>query len=310
MLLLRAFLALALLLESVSEKFDPYVAQRSLNDEGFKRADDRCSLSNSTDGDILDRLVLDFSPKKHLKIFCGTYTKADTLKYGGIRAIRNSWAKKCDGWIAFSPSKNDSSVPFVSLPMQGVEDYFNMWQKVRAIWKYIGQNYIDDFDWFFLSGDDTFVVMENLRGYLASDSVQAKVAEGKGCFLGRRMFLDASHVFNSGGAGYILDRASLRLLTSSIVSADKSCSPMERTNTEDVKVSECLAAKGIFPIDTRDEHLTERYVAFLYCVDSSVLDTHFIVLCNVRRFHPFPPGWHLRYQRGRTPWYQLFSSFS
>ena len=46
---------------------------------------------------------------------------------------------------------------------EGPEDYENMWQKSRAIWKYINFHYRDDFDWFVLGGDDVFLIVENLR---------------------------------------------------------------------------------------------------------------------------------------------------
>ena len=46
---------------------------------------------------------------------------------------------------------------------EGPEEYNNMWQKSRAIWKYINFHYINDFDWFVLGGDDLFVIVENLR---------------------------------------------------------------------------------------------------------------------------------------------------
>lgn len=42
-----------------------------------------------------------------------------------------------------------------------------MWQKSRAIWKYIDFHYNvegeADFDWFVLGGDDIFLIVENLR---------------------------------------------------------------------------------------------------------------------------------------------------
>lgn len=38
-----------------------------------------------------------------------------------------------------------------------------MWQKSRAIWKYINFHYMEDFDWFVLGGDDLFIIVENLR---------------------------------------------------------------------------------------------------------------------------------------------------
>ena len=41
-----------------------------------------------------------------------------------------------------------------------------MWQKIRSIWRYIAKYYADDYDYFYLAGDDAYVVMENLYDYL------------------------------------------------------------------------------------------------------------------------------------------------
>lgn len=46
---------------------------------------------------------------------------------------------------------------------EGPEGWDNMWQKSRAIWKYIDRHYKNDFDWFVLGGDDIFLIVENLR---------------------------------------------------------------------------------------------------------------------------------------------------
>ncbi|CAN0444281.1 unnamed protein product, partial [Hapterophycus canaliculatus] len=46
---------------------------------------------------------------------------------------------------------------------EGPEEWENMWQKSRAIWKYIDRHYKNDFDWFVLGGDDIFLIVENLR---------------------------------------------------------------------------------------------------------------------------------------------------
>lgn len=59
----------------------------------------------------------------------------------------------CDG-IAFFRFK---------IKHEGPEEWDNMWQKSRAIWKYINFHYKDDYDWFILGGDDIFIIVENLR---------------------------------------------------------------------------------------------------------------------------------------------------
>ena len=70
-----------------------------------------------------------------------------------------------------------------------------------------------DFDWFFIGGDDLFVIPENLRAYLTSPEMAAASEGGKRpIFLGRRFQIPGGQLFNSGGAGYGLNRAALELL--------------------------------------------------------------------------------------------------
>ena len=50
--------------------------------------------------------------------------------------------------------------------LQGPETYSNMWQKTRSILSYMHDNYLDEFEYFYLAGDDTHLIVENLRNYL------------------------------------------------------------------------------------------------------------------------------------------------
>ena len=85
-------------------------------------------------------------------VMCLIYTMAEAHSTR-IRAIRDTWAGGCDGFLAFS-TVSDPRLPAISLKHEGEESYDNMWQKVRSIWKFVGDNYLDKFDWFYLGGDD------------------------------------------------------------------------------------------------------------------------------------------------------------
>ena len=83
-----------------------------------------------------------------------------------------------------------------------------MWVKSKSIWKYISQQYINDFDFFLMGGDDMFYIIENLRFYLNSKEIRDRMDDKgtSGLFLGRRFYPPKQQVFNSGGAGYILGK--------------------------------------------------------------------------------------------------------
>jgi len=84
--------------------------------------------------------------------------------------------------------------------------YNNIWQKVRSIWKYVHASYGGEFEWTFIGGDDLFVIPSNLRAYLHTLPTDEPV------FFGRRFQIPGSQLFNSGGAGYGLNRKALQLL--------------------------------------------------------------------------------------------------
>jgi hypothetical protein len=54
----------------------------------------------------------------------------------------------------------------LNLLHEGPEMYDNMWQKTRSMLSYMYDHYLNDFDFFFLCGDDTHVIVENLKHYL------------------------------------------------------------------------------------------------------------------------------------------------
>ncbi|CAM9609127.1 unnamed protein product [Ectocarpus fasciculatus] len=153
------------------------------------------------------------------RIFCGIFTHTKN-HFTKVKAIKQTWASNCDGFVAFSDAA-DPDLHTLQIEHEGPEEHENMWQKSRAIWKYINFHYKDDFDWFLLGGDDLFVIVENLRKYLLSDEIMhaagGRINGGPNpMYLGRRLrpFNDDELIFNSGGAGYVLNQASVGLLAS------------------------------------------------------------------------------------------------
>lgn len=122
-------------------------------------------------GDVLNhnRLPVANSHVQHVRIFCGIYTMAKNHATN-VAATRTTWAKKCDGFIAFS-TETDAKYSAMRIEHDGDEHYDNMWQKSRAIWKFIYANLRDHFDYFLLGGDDMFYIVENLRAYLGSEEI-------------------------------------------------------------------------------------------------------------------------------------------
>jgi glycoprotein-N-acetylgalactosamine 3-beta-galactosyltransferase len=217
--------------------------------------------------------------KIRTKLFCLIYTLAEAHPTR-VRAIRETWAGLCDGFLAFS-NQTDLRIPAISIPHDGIESYHNMWQKVRSIWNYVGTHYIQDFDYFLLGGDDMFVLPTYLRRYLSNLGGNPDDHH----FLGRRYKGNGTeNYFNTGGAGYVLSRGTLRTFVREVYSR---CHVSTVTYTEDVILAECLRTiANIRVTDTRDAEGRER-------------------------FHPFSPGTHLTWQLSKEGskkhWFEVFT---
>ena len=184
-----------------------------------------------------------------------TYHKHHDL----AKVATETWLPRCDGALVLSDA-NDTFA--VAIPHEGPEEYQNIWQKTRANWRYVSEYYFDDFDYFVIGGEDLFVIADNLKAYLASDEIARPNARGEPLFLGRRFKQNGNwdRLFNSGGAGYVLNRPALKLLYDSF---DRPfCQPHLRGFWEDVMVATCLkkASNGaVLPYDTRDPDGRERF---------------------------------------------------
>lgn len=184
--------------------------------------------------------------------------------------------------ICASSTRADATVPSTSIPHLGEESYENIWQKVVSIVNFVVRYYRAQFDWFYLSGDDAYLIVENLKHFLShDDAVLRKRRRGEGIFLGQQFFLDKTSVFddteregvdrrrrrptyNTGGAGYVLDGVSLEVLARALAEDDHRdpCNRTVQTSAEDVYVANCLRRFGILPMETRDESGRERFHHF------------------------------------------------
>ena len=147
-----------------------------------------CGLNDKSDGNLLSYMSLAVIDEKAPgpKILCGIYTMAKNHDTN-VKATRETWGKRCDGFVAYS-TVTDDNISAIEILHEGDEHYQNMWQKSRSIWKYIHAHYADTFDYFLLGGDDMFYIVENLRDYLASEEIVKYTAENDGIFLGRRFW--------------------------------------------------------------------------------------------------------------------------
>ena len=218
------------------------------------------------------------------RIGCFVYSTVNSVANMG--AINATWARRCDSF-AFLTDQHVPTLPTVVLAHRGAEAYQNMWQKVRAIWKWVWATHGAAHEWFVLGGDDMYYVVENLRQLVTQTAaLRERDAAGKPLFLGRRFAGGAgTGTFNAGGPGYVLNRAALRALVGAL--EEEACGPRLKTSAEDVQVAKCLKLRGVLPWDTRDSAGRER-------------------------FFPFQPKSHVRYKygadRAAMDWYGRYTS--
>jgi hypothetical protein len=191
-----------------------------------------------------------------------------------LKAIRDTWGRKCTAFLVFS-TQSDPSLPAIHVPHLGDESYGNMWQKSRAIWRYLHFHYLREFDFFLLGGDDMYYIMGNLYSYLKSDEMilaYQRLAHTGGLYLGRQIRFQEGNdeeILHSGGAGYLLSQLTLEklfatkahvadingVLNNSMVSFfdyKPECSPTLRTSAEDFCLSKCLRALGVTVYNTAE----------------------------------------------------------
>lgn len=177
-----------------------------------------------------------------VKVLCAIYTHAPLHPLA--RAAALTWGVQCDGFLAFS-TETIPELGFLDLVHNGPEAYGNMFQKVRSIWAYIYRHYRDQFDFFHLSGDDTYLLVNNLR--LLTQQVQDTLGPAVPVHLGR-WIRQKNLPYISGGPGYTLNRVALEHLA---LEGLPSCLSDKHASYEDRLISLCMQSIGILPRDTR-----------------------------------------------------------
>jgi hypothetical protein len=192
------------------------------------------------------------------KILCGIYSFHKNAHR--IQGISETWGWRCDGFLPVSTVTIDDPAiqgyGSVHVPHFGTEKYRNMWQKTRSILTYMYDNYFDDYEYFYLAGDDTHVIVENLRRYLYTVEQTHDVAT-EPLFMGALTFRGGNVTYNDGGAGYILNRVALKRL---VLEVFPICEVEKESSAEDMFVAKCFKEIQIHPLHTVDAQGRQRFI--------------------------------------------------
>jgi len=179
---------------------------------------------------------------KSIRILCLILVQPSTLYTNG-QAVKDTWGKHCN-ILLFVSSTNDTK--FGTFGVNFTEGRRNLWSKTRDGFKHVYEHYYDKADWFIKADDNTFVIVENLRYFLASYNTNDPH------YFGEKWKWRKGEYFNAGGAGYVLSKKALKEFYH-VMDDIKKCHPVPPIGSEDYYVAICLNSVNIYPGDTRDK---------------------------------------------------------
>ena len=144
---------------------------------------------------------------------------------------------------------------------------------ISGAFKYIYENYYDEADWFMKADDDTYVIVENLRYFLSSLNTSQLV------YFGHKFKTIVKQGYFSGGAGYVLSKAALRVFAER--GSNKTICRQDG-GAEDAEIGKCLSKLGILAGDSTDRLGRSRF----HCFNA---ETHLFGLY---------PKWYYNYDAG------------
>ena len=167
-------------------------------------------------------------------------------------AVKNTWAKRCDKHVFFSSFANDS---FPTIGLGVPEGRNHLIGKSVQAFRYCYDNYGTDYDWFLKADDDTYVIVENLRFFLAHNNPDDMI------YFGHKFKVLVRQGYFSGGAGYVISRKALEVLVTRGLSNPFLC--RQDGSDEDVEIGRCMERLGVQAGDTLDWYDRETFHPFL-----------------------------------------------
>ena len=212
---------------------------------------------------------------KKIRILCSIQTRPVSHAQRAIH-IMETWGKHCDK-VIFSSTATDVNLGAIGFNMPDSHDF--TWGRFKLMFKYIYQNFIDEYDWFVKCDDDSFFYMENLRFLLSAYSPDQPITFG-------HKLNNTGHKYGYfAGSGFVMSRYTVRVLVEQVLTNQKFfktnnsfCNVGNDALPEDWEISLCLDNYNVYAGDSRD-------------------------LLKRNRFFLYPPVDQLINQKEHAPWY-------
>ena len=183
---------------------------------------------------------------QNVRLLCWIQTAAQFHDSRTIH-IQATWSKRCDKHF-FVSDRNDSRLPIFYVDVPTGRQYLS--KKHGLAWDHVYEKYLNDFDWFYKGDDDTYVIVENLRQFLASKNASNPVYFGHHF----KTLVKPSGYF-SGGSGYVISQEALRRWGT----RPDEVYDMEGGEFDDVLMGSAMQALEVQAGDSRDEKGLQRF---------------------------------------------------
>lgn len=170
--------------------------------------------------------------------------------------VKATWGQRFNRLI-FISSLADPELPAVKLDVQ--EGRNHLWAKTVGGFNYSYHHHLDEADWFMKADDDTYVVVENLRYFLSTQNANEPI------YFGCKFKPYVNQGYMSGGAGYVLSKAALKLFVEKGIAPGHptNCKDSSNAGAEDVEMGKCLESLGVRAGDSRDSLGRGRFFPFV-----------------------------------------------
>lgn len=188
--------------------------------------------------------------QEQVRVLCWIAVTSDTKDRALI--VKETWGRRCTKFLMIGDEETTNIPNTISLNISSGRKY--LWPKTREAFRYIYENHFQDADWFLKADTDSYYIMENLRYVLAQHDLS------KPAYLGCEIQLYVKEGYNSGGAGYVLNKESLSLLVNEAYKNDRCHKGF--MEDEDVSMGYCMSTIGVKPGDPTDSARKNRFFPF------------------------------------------------